>query len=261
MIMTLVVVLAELTLALLIILGLVAWKGWRRRSRERDAVQTLVTSIQSNQPARVEKLTHRLKSGGQLSDDDALVKADALIKQQNRFYQEAIDLYYSRNHEVLSRLDHRLEALIEQYGATFGAQPAAAEPGANAEAIAQLSRDVAAMSKDIEKLRTENTELHRQLKAAEQELDQLGREYVSAFNRQREAAAGAVPAAAAAATAAADAIAPPPPEPIPAVTPAESEAAPTAKLADGASDQGLLADLDLSELVGKDAGPATTPSS
>lgn len=255
MIMTLVVVLAELTLALLIILGLVAWKGWRRRSRERDAVQTLVTSIQANQPARVEKLTHRLKSGGQLSDDDALVKADALIKQQNRFYQEAIDLYYSRNHEVLSRLDHRLEALIEQYGATFGAQPAAAEPGGNAEAIAQLSRDVAAMSKDIEKLRTENAELHRQLKAAEQELDQLGREYVSAFNRQREAAAVAVPAAAADANEL-----PPLPEPIPAVTPAEPEPPPAARLADGASDQGLLADLDLSELVGKDAGPATTPS-
>src|SRR3569832_2783289 len=98
------VVLAEVSLALLIILGLVAWKALQRRARDRAAVNTLVTSINTQRSARTQTLTERLKSGGQISADDALTKASELIKKQNRFYQDAIDLYFSRNNEVLSSL-------------------------------------------------------------------------------------------------------------------------------------------------------------
>src|SRR3569833_2495110 len=85
------VVLAEVSLALLIILGLVAWKALQRRARDRAAVNTLVTSINAQRSARTQKLTKRLKSGGQLSVDDALTMANELIKMQYRFNQDSID--------------------------------------------------------------------------------------------------------------------------------------------------------------------------
>lgn len=271
--MTLVIVLAEITVALIIILIVVAWKAIRARSKARVALNDLVTSIHTHQSERREKLTNRLKSDGQLSDDDALATANALIKKQNRFYQDIIDLYINRNNEMLSNLDHRLDALIEQHGVIAAGAGAAADPAATTEALARLSADMAAMSKNIEDLRAENGLLHDQLKAAEQELDQLGREYISAFNRNkasqaedRDGAAAPLPASLAAQLdeTATDQL-PPVFTEEPAVA-AHTErplasadlhsVAPLASDAMAQQEQGLLADLDLIELVGKDAGPS-----
>jgi len=253
------VVLAEVSLALLIILGLVAWKALQRRARDRAAVNTLVTSINTQRSARTQKLTERLKSGGQISDDDALTKANELIKKQNRFYQDAIDLYFSRNNEVLSSLDSRLEDLMEQYATVVVTQTnseTAPDP-ATAEALEKLSKDVAAMSGSIDELRNENAELHRQLKAAEQELDQLGREYVSAFNRTKEleaAASGeAAPVDEEALLRNMD-VPPPISTSAPAAVPTAGEV--IAATNEEKADKGLLEDLNLEELIGKDAGPA-----
>lgn len=184
MMMTLTIVLAEIATVLLAVVIVITVKALRRRRRDRDAVKTLVISIKANQPARVEKLAGMLKDSNHLSEDDALSKANELIKKQNKFYQDAIDLYFTRNNEVLSKLDNRIEDLLDQYqgllkiGTTENA-------GVDTEAMGQLSKDIAALSKELEELRSENASLSTQLKAAEHELDQLGREYVSAFNKPK----------------------------------------------------------------------------
>ena len=184
MMITLTIILAEITLVLLAVVAVISVRALKKRRRDRDAVKTLVISIKANQPSRVEKLAGMLKDSNHLSDDDALNKADELIKKQNKFYQEAIDLYFSRNNEVLSKLDNRLEDLLDQYQGLLKVTTAD-NSGVNPEAMEQLSKDIAALSKELEELRTENAALSTQLKAAEQELDQLGREYVSAFNKPK----------------------------------------------------------------------------
>jgi cell division protein FtsB len=185
MTVTLTIVLAELCLVLVIALAVIAVRALRRRRRDRAAVETLVTSIKAQQPARVEKLAEALKNSAQFNDEDALSKANEFIRKQNRFYQDAIDLYFTRNHEVLSKLDGRLEELLSQYQALT--TPGEGHDNAKVE---QLSKDIASLSRDLESLRTENATLTEQLKAAEHELDQLGREYVSAFNRPKGGAVG-----------------------------------------------------------------------
>lgn len=182
--MTLTIVLAEITAVLLAVLITISVKAVQRRRRDQDAVNTLVISIKANQPARVEKLAGMLKDNSHLSDDDALNKANELIKKQNKFYQDAIDLYFTRNNEVLSKLDNRLENLLDQYQGLLKISTEA-NSTVNAEAMEQLSKDIAALSKELEELRNENENLGTQLKAAENELDQLGREYVSAFNKPK----------------------------------------------------------------------------
>src|SRR3569832_1229330 len=122
------VVLAEVSLALLIILGLVAWKALQRRARDRAAVNTLVPSISTQRSARTQKLTDRLKSGGQISDDDALTKANEHNKKQNQKKQNTNKQKNSRNNEVLSSLDSRLEDLMEQYAAGGGARASGGAP-------------------------------------------------------------------------------------------------------------------------------------
>ena len=181
---TLTIVLAEITVVLLAVVIVIGVRALNRRRRDRAAVNTLVISIKANQPARVEKLAGMLKDSGQLSEDDAVDKANALIKKQNKFYQDAIDLYFTRNHEILSKLDNRLEDLLDQHQELLKvttADNSAVDP----EAMGQLSKDIAALSKELEELRAENASLSTQLKAAEHELDQLGREYVSAFNKPK----------------------------------------------------------------------------
>jgi len=181
---TLTIVLAEISLVLLIVVGVIGVKTFNRRRRDHAAVKTLVISIKANQPARVEKLAGMLKDSNHLSDDDALNKANELIKKQNKFYQDAIDLYFTRNNEVLSKLDNRLEDLLDQYQGLL--KFTTTDNGTvDAEAMDRLSKDIAALSKELEELRTENATLSTQLKAAEHELDQLGREYVSAFNKPK----------------------------------------------------------------------------
>ncbi len=185
MMTTLTIVLAEITTVLLIVVGVISVKTLKRRRRDQAAVKTLVISIKANQPARVEKLAGMLKDSSHLSDDDALNKANELIKKQNKFYQDAIDLYFTRNNEVLSKLDNRLEDLLDQYQGLL--KVTTMDNGAiDTEAMEQLSKDIVALSKELEDLRTENATLSTQLKAAEHELDQLGREYVSAFNKPKE---------------------------------------------------------------------------
>jgi len=184
MMTTLTIVLAEITMVLLIVVGVISVKALNRRRRDQAAVKTLVISIKANQPARVEKLAGMLKDSNHLSDDDALNKANELIKKQNKFYQDAIDLYFTRNNEVLSKLDNRLEDLLDQYQGLL--KVTTTDNGTvDAEAMGQLSKDIAALSKELEELRAENATLSTQLKAAEHELDQLGREYVSAFNKPK----------------------------------------------------------------------------
>ncbi len=289
MIVTLLIVMGEIALVLLIVLGAVLWKSLRKRTHERAAVSALVKSISDNQPARVEKLAGRLKDGAQLDDADALAKANELIKKQNRFYQDAIDLYFSRNNEVLSSLDHRLEDLMDQYHAfiTPSEDTGNAAPAISNEALEKLSKDIAGLTKDVEGLRSENTDLHRQLKAAEQELDYLGREYVSAFNKNKAANEGEGEqeitalntvekdvAAVVNATAldALDKISAEPLEPssasgdektegenapeVASEADAGTDTSPPLEADEEKQDQGLLVDLDLSELVGEDAAPA-----
>ena len=184
MMMTLTIILAEITIVLLAVVTVIGVKALRRRRRDQDAVNTLVISIKANQPARVEKLMGILKDSSDLSEDDALEKANELIKKQNKFCQEAVDLYLTRNNEILSKLDNRLEDLLGQYRG-FLKITTKEEAGVDPEAMEQFSKDIAALSKEIEGLRSENATLSTQLKAAENELDQLGREYVSAFNKPK----------------------------------------------------------------------------
>lgn len=247
------IVLAEVCLALLITLGVVMWKAWQRRTRDRAAVNTLVSSINTQRSARAQKLTERLKSGGQLSDADVLTKANEFINKRNRFYQDAINLYFNRNNEVLSSLDNHLEELMEQYATvvvTHTNNETVSDPTAGA--IEKLSKDVAAMSVGIDELRSENAELHRQLNAAEQELDQLSREYASAFNRTKELEAAPAdeeimlrsiepPSLKSSATS---------------VPQAAGDGVPVFAATSEKQDTGLLEDLNLGELIGKDAGPS-----
>lgn len=184
MTVTLTIILAEICLVLTAVIAVIGVKAMSRRRHDRAAVNTLVTSIKTNQPARVEKLAEALKDSGQLSDVDALGKANELIKKQNKFYQDAIDLYFTRNHEVLSKLDSRMEELLSQYQGLFAGSGGDATSMDNA-AMEELSKGIASLSREIEELRTENTNLTSQLKAAEHELDQLGQEYVSAFNKPK----------------------------------------------------------------------------
>jgi polyhydroxyalkanoate synthesis regulator phasin len=181
---TLTIVLAEICSVLVVVLLVIGGRALHRRRREQAAVNTLVTSIKENQSTRVEKLAGMLKDSGQLNDEDALGKANELIKKQNKFYQDAIDLYFTRNHEVLSKLDNRIEDLLSQYQVLVTVTDGEA-PTVDSGAIEQLSKDIAALSKELENLRAENAKLTSQLKAAEHELDQLGQEYVSAFNKPK----------------------------------------------------------------------------
>jgi hypothetical protein len=184
MMMTLTIVLAEITIVLLAVVIVISVRALKRRRSDRDAVNTLVISIKANQPARVEKLAGMLKDTTELSDDDALEKSHELIKKQNKFYQDAINLYFNRNNEILSKLDNRLEDLLDQYQGLL--KVSTDESAAvDSEAVGQLSKEISALSKDLEEMRTENATLSQQLKAAEHELDQLGREYVSAFNKPK----------------------------------------------------------------------------
>lgn len=272
MMMTWLIVLGEAVLILLIVLGVMAWRALRKRARERAAVGTLVKSITDNQAARAEKLANRLKDSAHLDDADALAKAHELIKKQNRFYQDAIDLYFNRNNEVLSRLDHRLEDLMEQYHIFVSPAQPEANPGlpeVDKVALEKLSTEIAELTKNVEGLRGKNAVLHQQLKAAEQELDHLGREYTSAFNKDKSAKAEPRGLTDVAQTAPLmdELFTSPSSAAMPATGSASSrdggdEAAKDRQDADEQrpadpdnQDRGLLADLDLSELIGEDGTP------
>lgn len=287
MMVTWLIVLAEAVLILLIVLGVMAWRALRKRAQERAAVGTLVKSITDNQAARAEKLASRLKDSAHLDEADALAKAHELIKKQNRFYQDAIDLYFNRNNEVLSQLDHRLEDLMEQYHIFVSPAQPEANPGlpeVDKVALEKLSKEIAELTKNVEGLRGENAVLHQQLKAAEQELDHLGREYMSAFNKDKSAKAeqrgliddaqaaplmnedleelftspssAAMPATGSASSRDGDDEAPKDRRNADEQRPAD----PTPSAEPDNQDRGLLADLDLSELIGEDDTPKPNDS-
>jgi hypothetical protein len=182
--MTLTIILGEICLVLAVALLVIGGKALRHHRRGKAAAKTLVTSIKEKQSARVEKLAGMIKVSGQFNDEDALGKANEFIKKQNKFYQDAIDLFFNRNHDVLSRLDSRIEDLLNQYQTLITAADGDASP-VDSIAVERLSKDIMALSKELEGLRAENANLASQLKAAEHELDQLGQEYVSAFNKPK----------------------------------------------------------------------------
>lgn len=258
MMMTLVVVLAEFSLVLAIVLTYIAWKSVRRCTRERAAVKTFATSINTKQQARIQKLTDQLKRNGQLSDADALNKANEIIKKQNRFYQDAIDLYCNRDHAFLTGLDNRLEELLEQYSTIMPVKPDNdAGTAAADESAEKLSSDVVAMNNKLEELRTENAALRCQLKATEQELNQLGQEYMSAFN-VRKARSNATAVAEQEPLADEGVVDGQVADLAQAIADDIEKVKPVLVGGEESKDRGLLQELDLSELIGKDAGEAVS---
>ena len=245
------IVLTEVSLALLIILSVIARKAMQRRARERAAVNTLVTSIKTQRAARTQKLAEHLGQSSSFGDDEALARASELIKSQNRFYQYVIDLYLSRDGQALSGFDHRLEEFLEQYATvavTHATHEAETAPDpAMLATIEKLSQDAAAMSARIQELENENADLYAHIRGAEQELDQLGREYVSAFNRPKnpsEVRAQAAPVEPEARLPDTEPLSPP------------VEAAPVV----ARRDTGLLEDLNLGEMIDNNAYPTLDES-
>lgn len=182
MMVTLTIVLAEITAVLLTVIAIIGIRALRRYRRDQAAVNTLVINIMENQSERVAKLATLLKNSNNLSADAAQNRASELTKKQNKFYQDAIDLYFTRNSEILAKLDTRLENLLENYRTLLNEST---ENKVDTAVVDKLSQDIAALTSEIGELHTENTNLNTQLQAAEKELDQLGREYISAFKKSK----------------------------------------------------------------------------
>ncbi|HHM06126.1 MAG TPA: hypothetical protein ENJ19_10350 [Gammaproteobacteria bacterium] len=221
MIVTALIVFAELGAIGLVVFLIWLFRALGRKKRERVAVNALVENINSQQSERVDQLATLIKDAGQGDDADAMDKANDLISRQNEFYQQTIDMYFSRNDQLLGKFDQRLESVLEQYRAVVEGVLAGGVSSELKDTVERLTKDIQTLNNEVSSLRAENADLHMKLNAAEQELDQLGHEYVSAFKKQKEqaakvaAAGGAAPAPLAASPAPVAAAAVEEPEPDP----------------------------------------------
>ncbi|QSA96336.1 hypothetical protein [Methylococcus sp. EFPC2] len=176
------VLVAEVLAALLLVLGALLWRAWRRKRAERSHADKLVEHINRADAQRLDELNLALADPSLALDDDQRSHTLEQVGARERaLYRLVIRAVLDHDVERLAQLDRHVRALSEPYR----------------ELIAQLAEKRPQQESGDVQVRLENAEeqtrqasaeaehLRAQLKAALETLDEVSSEYTRMFGESK----------------------------------------------------------------------------
>ncbi len=213
---TVLFILAEVILALIVVMvGLIVFIV-RGRKREKDSIiaaEELRGHIRSNTPERQEWFQQVLTEC--IVDSDAEVNrelAAGWVEKEIQFYTQLLNMYLKRDAVALRGFDRQLQGYTSAYHELIALirtridEERDSIPAEIKEQLAQTIQENERLAGVVLTLEQENQRLNRELSTANSEIDQATREYSVAFRPGSGMTGSALPAAPVAATVATVAI-------------------------------------------------------
>lgn len=175
------IAMAEFAALVSIVLGLLIFFVFRRRSRDTAAATDLVKKVKETEQVRrgeIEKLlTAQGLSGAELGET-----VKRLMKVERQFYEEFIRTYLTRDSEGVKEMDVKLKAVIAPYAELRkgGGAPAAPAAPEAAGSPAAGGADPAA-SGDVERLKATVRNLSEEISIYRETLNRVFSEYTAMF--------------------------------------------------------------------------------
>ncbi len=166
------IVAGELLLALAVVFGVFLWRVTARRKRQRSAAERLVVKLRGSEKDRLERVKATLSSKYGLEGDALEEKAARLVSLEKSLFARFLRAFLGRDDEGVTVLDESVDALV---GAYAELSPAAAPAGEGDSEQAESLKEANAA------LTVERDRLQEELRKANESLDSMVREYVSAY--------------------------------------------------------------------------------
>ncbi|MEJ2344050.1 MAG: hypothetical protein P8076_04910 [Gammaproteobacteria bacterium] len=166
---------ALLALGVLFVLHLARARTQRRRSRA--SARRLVERIRGQEPERLTAVRQLLITAGGMDEKAALRQADELMARERSVYSRVLTAFLGRDVNALDDLEQRVAELADGY-----------------RKLGELSGRAPHPSGDDADLQRQNRELQSQLAQANENLENLTREYMAVYRQQaasKEKSAGA----------------------------------------------------------------------
>ncbi len=165
------ILLAEASFILLVTLIVVLWLQIKAKSKQKKAVEQLVSQIKKQSQARTEETGSFLQEAYDLSDTELTVAVKNIDKQERRFFQKLVDVLSRSEPSQITSLDASVAELVDTYK-SLKPKPIeeVAKPGE-----ADNSAD------DLEALRTENANLTEELKITRETMSGMISEFGNMF--------------------------------------------------------------------------------
>lgn len=171
---TLIVLLVELTIALLVIIGVAAFIVLRRRRQENVVLNMVEKNRMSSEPVRHDELLAALREALKDEDDEIKIKAEQIIESERIFHKRVIDAFRARDREAIVKLDEWTKELAAPYRSLISAVV-----GSSEKEMQEITEKLGEMEEAMAALASERDRMIEELRKKDQEVDSMVSEYVS----------------------------------------------------------------------------------
>ncbi len=171
----LIVLLVELTVALLVIIGVTAYIAFRRHRQVTVALQIIKQKQMSSEPVRQEELLNELREALRDENDEIRLKAEQIIESERVFHNRVIDAFRTRDREAIVKLDDWAKDLVVPYRSLISDVV-----GSSEKEMKEITEKLGEMEEAMEALASERDRMTEELRKKEQEVESMVSEYVSA---------------------------------------------------------------------------------
>jgi len=171
-----VVIMAESLAALLLLFVGILFFRRRKKGHENATAEALISQLEETEAIRCKKLGLMLAEHCQLDEQAVQDYIREINQQEKSLYQQIIQMFLSRDPELLKEVDQSIHNLSEPYCKILLHKH-------NSETLPASDADVFQQGKKaINQLRQENDRLAEQLQTAMNTMDEISSEYTRMFN-------------------------------------------------------------------------------
>jgi len=175
----LIIIFFETIFILALLVLVVPFLRHKKNTVTQSAALTLIKKLEKNKGDRADKLeqlTNDLADiePGQLSEFLEEIKAS-----EKNFYQHLLRMFFSRDPELLKKIDKKVQGLSEPYHQLLCHSASAAS---NSEV---LNEELQLALQEISRLKNENQDFSKQLEIATNTMDEITAEYTQIFSGKR----------------------------------------------------------------------------
>lgn len=164
-----IILLAEASAILLVVLTVVLWLQIKSKNKHKKAVEQLVSQIKKQSKTRTEETGSFLQEVYDLSDTELTDAVKAIDKQERRFFQKLVDVLSRSDASQITSLDASVAELVDTYKSL------------KPKPVEAIIKEGPADNDDLEALRVENAALTEELKDTRETMSGMIAEFGNMF--------------------------------------------------------------------------------
>ena len=134
------IILGEISLVLLVVLGILSFMTLRKKMRIKNGLNKLIEKLKANQEDHANKLKTILKDSYHLEESLVDETSNKIVQQENMLYKNLIHIYSKGEQEHIEKIDEKVAELISIYQ-NLTPKPAAATQDSEVTETVEAGQD------------------------------------------------------------------------------------------------------------------------